>query len=233
MLPETKWRLFVFDFDGVLVDSYSCLPLIYEHLAKRFELGTRASDFVQRALTLEDMEDAKGNFDRRKWWPTFFEEFARKCGEAELNESLEVFWEHRIRLSNVMEGARELLVFLKEGGCKMSVMCGSDGQTNMKKKRVRKSGLSRFFERILVVGEDVRDRRQGFSLLFEEFQVAGNETVFIEDKPSPIDEARSVNNSISTVKVDFGGPLRLAWSGECVSTFRIRSLVELRSLIER
>jgi putative hydrolase of the HAD superfamily len=233
VLPEMKWKLFVFDFDGVLVDSYSCLPLIYEHLAKRFELGKRVSDFVQRALTVEDMQDAKGNFDRRKWWPTLFGEFALDPGEAELNESLEVFWEHRIRLSTIMEGALELLVFLKERGSKTSIMCEKDGQTNMKKNRIRESGLSRFFERILIVGEDVSDRRQGFSLLFEEFQATGNETVIIEDKPSPIDEARRINNSISTVKVDFDGPLRLAWSGECVSSFRIRSLVELKSLIER
>jgi putative hydrolase of the HAD superfamily len=226
-----RWKLFVFDFDGVLVDSYSCLPVIYELLAEHLELGKKVDYFVQRAITYEDMEDAKGNYDRRKWWPAFFREFDPSFSEGSLDGLLKDFWRHRIRLTSIMEGARELLVFLKERGSKISIICGSDGQPSMKKRRIKESGLSRFFGHILIVGEDVSDRKQGFSILLEKFRVTGKETVFIEDKPDPINEVRSINNSISTFKVEFDGPLKLAWSGNCVSSFKIKSLVELKQYL--
>jgi putative hydrolase of the HAD superfamily len=231
MYHKIKWKLFVFDFDGVLVDSYSRLPVIYELLAERLELGKKIGGFVQQAIALEDMEDAKCNYDRRKWWGEFLKGFGLTLREAELNELLKVFWDLRIRLTTVMGGAKELLIFLRECGSKISILCGSDGQLSMKRKRIKESGLGEFFDDILVVGEDVCNRKQGFSLLFEKFKVTGKETIFIEDKPDPINEVRSINSLIGIAKVEFGGPLKLAWSGNYVSSFKIKSLVELKQIM--
>ena len=70
------WKVFVFDFDGVLVDSYTCLPSIYKHIARL--VGLRGQDvkiFVRRAIKYEDEQDAIGNYDRMSWWPSLFKEF--------------------------------------------------------------------------------------------------------------------------------------------------------------
>jgi len=54
----SKWKVFAFDFDGTLVDSYSCLPSLYEHIAERLGLkGEIKEMFVEKAIKYEDEQD--------------------------------------------------------------------------------------------------------------------------------------------------------------------------------
>ena len=64
-------KMFVFDFDGTLVDSYSCLPDVYKVIASFINLPSdRINDFVQRMIEKEDEQDALRNFNRDEWWPS-------------------------------------------------------------------------------------------------------------------------------------------------------------------
>ncbi|MEM5836036.1 MAG: hypothetical protein QW040_03545 [Candidatus Aenigmatarchaeota archaeon] len=67
-LKKNKYRICIFDFDGVLVDSYACLPSLYDFIAHHLGLKNDVKDkFIQKALAYEDEQDALGNYDWRIW----------------------------------------------------------------------------------------------------------------------------------------------------------------------
>ncbi|MBA7690776.1 hypothetical protein ES703_99308 [subsurface metagenome] len=78
-------KMFVLDFDGTLVDSYTCLPDVYTSIAKRVGLrGETLSRFVNEMMRSEDQQDAQRNYDRHDWWPPVFEQFGIRISEKQL-----------------------------------------------------------------------------------------------------------------------------------------------------
>lgn len=123
------WKAFAFDFDGTLVDSYSCLPAIYRSIAKQIGLPREMiGRFVKKAIEYEDMHDYLGNYDRKTWWPDLFAEFDIKHEEEFLDKLLKKFWEMRAEKSTVIEGCTEVLEVLKNKGFVLVIIAGNDGQ---------------------------------------------------------------------------------------------------------
>ena len=93
-MSRTKetWRVFAFDFDGVLVDSYSCLPSVYSDIAGYIGLENSTEKFVKRALKYEDEQDVMGNYNRKSWWPMLYEEFQVNVAQEKLDELLQIYW---------------------------------------------------------------------------------------------------------------------------------------------
>ncbi len=217
-------RVFTFDFDGTLVDSYSCLPKVYELIAERY--GLPKNLFVKRAVELEDFYDSVGNFDRKSWWKTLFAEFGVVLGEEEMNDLLRFYWEKRAEMSRVIEGVEEILRFLKNSGKTLVILAGNDGQKSTKRTRVKRSGLAEYFDEILIVGEDVESRVDGVLLIAKKYGVELSEIVFVDDKPSAVNEVKSVLGDVIAVKVEFSGILKTAWEKECRADFFVKSLRE-------
>jgi len=202
-----------FDFDGTLVDSYSCLPEVYRSIGSLFGLGT---EFVRRALKYEEIYDLKGGvFDRLKWWPRLFEEFGVELGKAELRKLLTRYWRLRANLSRPVKGCSDVLEYLRSRH-KLYILSGSDGLRGMKEWRIRKSGLSRFFLKTFIVGENVKSRREAI-----EYLKTYGDVIVVDDRPSVI---REVKGFARTVLFEF------RWKDSCNPDFRIRSLYELKNL---
>ena len=228
-----KWKVFVFDFDGVLVDSYSCLPSVYDYIAQYVGLeGKLRKKFIEKAIRLEDEQDALGNYEKRTWWPILFREFGISIDESKLNQLIEIFWNKRAEQSKIIENCENILKLLKKKGKILIIMAGNDGIVGMKKRRIEKSGLAHFFDEIFVVGEDIKDRIEGINLIIRKYNVAPNQIVVVDDKPSPINEINRKMKDITTVKVEFKGVLKLAWSDECEPNFRIKKIGELWNIIK-
>lgn len=224
------WRLFVFDFDGVLVDSYSCLPMVYEHVGG--EIGLRAGElkaFVKRMIDAEDREELVRNYDRSAWWPMVLEEFGVRLGGDRLDGLVREYWRMRGQLSERADGAVELLRWLKGRGALLAILCGSDGLRSMKRERIDASGLGGFFDDILIIGEDVASRVDGLRSLMARHGTSRDETVLIDDKPEAVNDADGIG--VATVMVTFTGPLRSAWSRECSPQHRVGSVKEIRGLV--
>lgn len=83
-----------------------------------------------------------------------------------------------------------------------------------------------------MVGEDIKDRIEGINLIIRKYNVAPNQIVVVDDKPSPINEINRKMKDITTVKVEFKGVLKLAWSDECEPNFRIKKIGELWNIIK-
>lgn len=216
------------DFDGVLVDSYSCLPRVYERIAKCLGLvGRVVGDFVGRALDYEDFYDFLDICDRLVWWPDLLKEFGLEVGREVLSEVLDLFWKERIEGSSLLEGVEEALNCFRKMGLHLVLMAGSDGLNSMKKRRVRESELEKYFEEIVILGEDIEDRISGIRYLLSKYSVPEENVVLVDDKPAPINEVSETFGKIMAVKVEFRGPLKLAWLGECRARLRIKSLKEL------
>ncbi len=204
--------IFAFDFDGTLVDSYSCLPQVYERIAKEFDLGR---EFVRRALRYEDEYDLKGVYDRLEWWPRLFKEFGVEIGRGEMVRVLKRYWRIRAELSKPMRGAFDVLERLRARH-KLYILSGNDGLRGMKFWRIKRSGLSHFFEKIFVVGENVGSRREALG-----YMSRFGEVVVVDDRPSVI---REVRGYAKTVLFEF------RWGDSCNPDFRVRSLYELMNL---
>ena len=228
-----NYRAFIFDFDGVLVDSYSCLPLLYNYIAQYIKLENISKEFIERALKYEDEQDAEGNYNRKCWWPTLFKEFQVDMDENKLDELLQIFHKERIEQTKIIKGAIDILNWLINKEATLTIVAGGDGQPSMKKERINKSGLIKFFKDIFIVGEDVKDRKEGIRLTMEKYNISESQAVFIDDKPTPINEICRNFKDMTTVKVEFGGILKLAWKKErCMPTYTIKTIDEIRIIID-
>jgi len=50
-----NWKLFAFDFDGTLVDSYTCLNKVWKKVGKHLGLkNNKLNNFIEIALKEED-----------------------------------------------------------------------------------------------------------------------------------------------------------------------------------
>lgn len=233
-MSRTKetWRVLAFDFDGVLVDSYFCLPSVYNDIAGYLGLENSTEEFVERALKYEDEQDVVENYDRKSWWPMLYKEFQVNVDQEKLGELLQIYWTERSEQSKIVPGTIEALERLQDRGATLIILAASDGQPNMKRTRVEKSGLSGFFSDILIITDDVVDIEEGIRLVVKNYGVLRNEIAFINDKPAPINKISKNFKDITTIKVEFEGILKLAWNKEeCTPTYRIRRLSELERII--
>jgi len=196
-------KLVAFDFDGTLVDSYSCLPGIYREIAVILKIE-EAGRFVSLAMEMEDLNDFIENYDRRSWWPFLFSNFNVS---PDIEAILNLFTEERIRRTVRREGAVEVLMKLRDRI--LVLLTGSDGIPSEKRKRILESGLLPYFDDVIIVGEDVRTRREAIERLSEKYSVKPEEIAVVDDKAGPLMEVEGLG--IMAIRIRFRGPLTLAW----------------------
>ena len=221
--------VFAFDFDGTLVDSYSCLPDVYRSIAK--ELGLRndlIDKFVKRAISYEDYFDLIGNYDRKSWWKKLLAEFEIRVDD--IDDLLRKYWIERAKRTKVFDESKEILEELKGMGFTIISLCASDGMQGMKRMRIKMSSLLNYFNEILIVGEDVKDRSVAIEIIKNKYKIKPSDIVVIDDKPGVINEVKSLG--VKTVKVDFNGILKLAWQGHCDPDYRIKNINELKDVVK-
>ena len=222
-------RIFAFDFDGTLVDSYSCLNRVYELIAEK--LGLPKDEFVKRAIELEDFHDSIENYDRQSWWKELFSEFEVTLDEKGLNEILNFYWKKRAEMSEVAENCEVVLKSLRKSGKILAILAGNDGKKSVKRWRIEMSGLAVYFDEILIVGEDVESRVEGVQRLSEKYDADFREIVIVDDKPAAINEVKRTIRDVVAVKVEFRGILKRAWKGDSLADFSVKRIGEIPSVL--
>lgn len=217
-------KVFAFDFDGTLIDSYSCIPEIWIKIGKRLGIcDDKLFAFLCEALKEEDQADSKEVFDRSQ----VALKALKKLGivtKGNIKFINGIYWSLRIKNSRPTPCAHALLNYLKRKYVLISIS-GNDGIRSFKKLRIRASGMYDYFSDIFVAGEDVPSKVEGLEFILRKYDVKKNEVLFIDDKPRPINQA--TERGFLTVKVEFKGPLKLGWKDLCTSYIKVDTLCDL------
>ncbi len=224
-------KLVLFDFDGVLVDSYSCLPSVYQKIAS--ELGVEQESFVRQAIEWEDFHDFLGMYDQFLWWPSFFRLWGKIMDIHRLTALLRLFWQERIKESIPKKEGPEVLKKLKSKGFKLAILAGSDTFPGLKKRRIEEAGFANFFSAFYLLGETVSSRREALQKALEEFNCSPHEIAVVDDKPAALKEVKVFSEKILTIRVSFAGPLKKSWSLQWKADYQVASLKEIPQLLEK
>ncbi|MCL2643248.1 MAG: HAD-IA family hydrolase [Candidatus Bathyarchaeota archaeon] len=192
---NTKFGV-LFDFDGTLIDSFTCRPLAHAEVAKVLTTFEREQGLVvsEEAMVsilsvLEDEMTVKCIYDRKIW---FSEAIKRHCGlsismpETILAMAITCYWETIISNSFLYPHVKELLVYLKKT-VSLGIVSDTDGPIGMKNRRIHESGIHNFFDAIVVSGENANELKpsaQPFAQICQLLGVLPVNCVYIGDNPN-------------------------------------------------
>ncbi|ADI31480.1 HAD family hydrolase [Staphylothermus hellenicus] len=165
-------KLIIFDIDGVLIDSYSGIPIFYEKILPNM-LGIDR-DYSRFLLYMEYIYDQAGTL-REEWWPKYF-----SINEETLTYLLARYWEIRTETSELEPGTRSVLKNLKSRGWIIGSVSYRDDIYGLKLWRIKNAGLHDLFEDIIVVGEDAPSRIEGIRILARKYKP--KTIVYVDDK---------------------------------------------------
>jgi phosphoglycolate phosphatase-like HAD superfamily hydrolase len=221
-------RMFVFDFDGTLVDSYACLPDVYKFIASFIDLPhDKINEFINKMIENEDRQDALGNYNRHEWWPNVFRHFNINLSEDKLIQLIVIYWRERADKSKVIGDCKDTLCWFRKKGI-LAIVCTGDGKYGNKKERIRQSGLEKLFDDIIIVGEDVQTESQAIMSLKNEYNIDDAKITVFDDKPSPLNELSNNMKNVKTVKIEFESILKSAWLEKCNFTYRFNTIDEFK-----
>lgn len=165
--------IIAFDFDGTLVDSYSCIEEAFYRALKRTYPWLPGKRYIAKLLTKLELQFERPKFGKhgRKIKPPmkiFQGKFAR------------AWFEERAKLTKPLDGAREVLERLKEDGHIVISFSAEDFIPGIKEYRLKISGLYDLFDDVIIFGRDITIC-EAFSIVREKY---GYDTfVWVDDKP--------------------------------------------------
>ncbi|MEM1895854.1 MAG: HAD hydrolase-like protein [Nanopusillaceae archaeon] len=202
------------DFDGTLVDSYTIIPIIYKRFQEEFNLY---EGFVDAMLMLEDIWDFFGIFERYKWLKYIFKD----------NEEIfSRYWKMREENQIILPGTLEFLNDLVRNE-DLYLVTSIDDTEEIKKNRIRKSKLDRYFKDIIIYGtKDFPDIDKAIDYLKD----IEKNLIYIDDKNTNL--FKLINKNIKLIKRIYYPPfpLKLAWRYPEIRLKAVTNLNEIKNL---
>jgi len=199
------------DFDGTLVDSYTIIPIIYKKLQEDYKLP---EGFIDAMLSLEDIWDFFGIFERRKWIKHILKD----------ESSWEEYWKMREENQIILPGTIEFLEKIN-GEYDLYLVSSVDDTRDIKIRRIKASKLDKFFKDIIIYGtEDFPSIIDAINYLLD----IEKSVVYIDDKNVNIAKLENVKN-VKLIKRIFYPPFpfKLAWRYPKIEVKHITNLTEL------
>lgn len=220
-----RFRIWLLDFDGVLVDSYTCLPRVYEKIA--YEIGLHENDvqkFVELCMKEEEKMEKREQYDRKNALINVLREMNVKYETLDIDYLIELYWKERIKGSFLIDGVIETLNYLYRIST-LVVVCGSDFWKDMKRQRINASGLSKFFREIIIIGEDFPDFASAINYLRDKYFVRPDNMIIVNDRTSVI--CKTKKTGIITARVKSHSFLEKLFENNCNPDFKADNLHEL------
>lgn len=225
-------KIIIFDFDNTLVDfntnSQKALTAVARDIHDYFnDLGYSVElDKIHSVInSIANKLDEEGIYDRTKWWEETLSSLGLKANKEQLYEWTSLYWS--IASNNpVYDDALELLQYLKSKNYKLALLANSDGEGGNKRQRIEKSGLTKYFDIIVIAGENgikPKPSLQPFVYTCEQFNENINSCLMVGDDPIK-DCLAAKKAGLKAVLIDRVGKVKFA---ELYADYVIRNLTEL------
>ncbi|MDD1689206.1 MAG: HAD hydrolase-like protein [Methanoregula sp.] len=186
----------IFDFDGTLMDSYTEREFAHREVSKFLSHNIDKMGFKSDPKTMLDliskieieMSDGR-EWNRNIWWKEVIKRYLGKTikiPSSVLSDASLIYWNTIMERSTVYPGVISLLQNLKQSGFSLGLISDTDGLKGMKSTRISHSGLSEFFNAILVAGEDTQEVKPSIKPFIKISELLGfppEKNIFIGDNP--------------------------------------------------
>lgn len=187
----------IFDFDGTLVDSFTCrssahaavCDILLAHLEQE-RYKSRRAKMLSLISGIEKEMAQKKEYDRTIWFSEVvnrYTEGKQKASSEVLGKASLAYWNTIMEKSTLYPQVEEILTSLKQNGMLIGLLSDTDGLKGMKSKRIAHSDLRRFFDAVVVAGEDtqeVKPQKQPFIKESELLSLPAEDCVYIGDDPN-------------------------------------------------
>ncbi len=230
-----KIRFVIFDLTDTLIDQHSALENIEENfdvpfLAKRgFDVS--AADFKKAREEADgkiqkDFKKLKGVFDLELWTELVCEQLGLPCPKK-LSEEWEAefrkYMDGRLKL---MEGAKDILEYLKNKNYRLVVFTNST--RNTAETKLEKIGIRMYFDFIFVSEEiGAKSSVSSFKIILERLRTKSDECMMVGNRMD--EDAFAKKAGMKTVLLEDGRQKYFKETEE--PDFRIKSLLELKNIL--
>ncbi len=203
----------VFDLDNTLIQSKKGarqgLRVVARIFAKRLRTEryhyTEASLFRRLRLIDLEMHGRKFLYNRDIWWETLLKEIGQgRLKGSWIHRATLLYWKSYAKASPLFSDTMSTIRRLKRAGFRLGMVSDSDGTLGMKMKRIHQQRFLKYFEAIVVAGEDtpnVKPSRRPFILVAKRLGLHPRNCVYIGDNPNTdIEGAKGVGMMMILVK---------------------------------
>jgi putative hydrolase of the HAD superfamily len=231
-------KLVVFDFDQTLVDTMKGFVKAFSEIKKEFQqfLDRNGYNIIVEDHSSELKEtirelDKNREYDRNKWWNTLLKQLKvteHQFTQDECERLTKIYWDTTAANTELFPDTLEILNYLKERKYKLGLITDNDGGFGLKKLRLAKSPIIKFFDQVVIAGDDVPEKKPhpaAFLKIAALLKVPPKVCVMVGDKPFT-DIAGGKAAGFHTVLV-----IRDIWEIKPQPDFQIHQLAELKSLL--
>lgn len=185
----------LFDLDETLTDAQAGLKAAHAATAKEIQIYLKSRGVkiekgkIQKKLKdLDDRMNIKREYDRNEWWPEFFRMLGAKVDLPERirKKMTQTYWSAFAEKNRPYPDAEAVLSKLKREGYKLGLVTDTDGKKGMKRKRLRRLPLLKFFDVVVIGGDDTTHAKpspESFLLAARKLHVEPKECLMVGDKP--------------------------------------------------
>jgi HAD superfamily hydrolase (TIGR01549 family) len=153
-----RFKGVLFDFDNTLVDSAKVLPTAQWRAAELIAGYLGRPQHVMEVFSIirivEKIMEIYGVYDRDLFWRHVLAEMGveNAVDEGAMRRWTEAYWSEYMK-HELFPDAATVLESL-QGRCRLGMVTNTDGLPGMKQKRLEKVGVLRYFDVVVIAGED-------------------------------------------------------------------------------
>ncbi len=188
MNPPTK--LIIFDYDGVLVDTFPITCLAYKEIFKEFKINKRYEPEEFRYLFEAD-------------WKKFVATLGIKS-KQDIQKVEEIF--RKVSLENkdsikLFPLIKQLIISLKEKGHSLVIV--SNNYEHVIRTQLDKEGVSKYFDHILDVAHGLKPDPAGILVALNKLNIRPEHAIMVGDMDADIEAAKKAKLK-KVIAVDWG-----------------------------
>ena len=227
----------IFDFDDTLAKTRYGKNLglklasrkIYDFLKEK---GTNTGSFEDLYRKIRETTckiEHKGIYNRNLWWFFIIKElFKISPSKSFLDGLTEIYWDAVKKKSGLYKDAISTLVYLKNKKYILGMVTDTDGVKELKSERIKKLNLKKWFDFIVVAGEDIKQTKPDkapFLLIAKKLKLKPHECIFVGNNIY-VDVLGAKKAGMATVLVKRGN-----CNAKIKPDYVIKTLVELKKIV--